>query len=179
MATEKGGPGGGGMQYMPVPTWNGEADTLDAYIEEVELLVLGTGNEQRKYLGPRLVAALPKGSTQQKAAARLSRDPEDLSGIAVDKGAENIIEVFKRTLGTRPLPLAAEKIIKYFKNSARQRGETMGYFAERELDVHNEALKAVQAIDPKVSELVPDVVRCMLVWKNAGLSGPEKASIAG
>ena len=66
---------------MEVPIWDGDAETLDAYQKEVELLLLGIAEGGRTDLGPRLVLALPRRSTLRKVAARLSRDPEDESGI--------------------------------------------------------------------------------------------------
>ena len=163
---------------MNTPSWDGLPETLDAYEEEVELLLLGTPAENRKFLGPRLVSVLPRHSTQRKAAGRLSRTPEDPSGISCEAGADNIVKLFRKELGTRPLPLAAERNLKYFKASSRLKGESMTHYGERERDIYEEALKAVQAIDPGTKELVPDVVRGMLVWESYGLAGSEKATIA-
>ena len=163
---------------MNTPSWDGLPETLDAYEEEVELLLLGTPAENRKFLGPRLVSVLPRHSTQRKAAGRLSRVPDDTGGISCEEGADNIVKLFRKELGTRPLPLAAERILKYFKASSRLKGESMTHFGERERDIYEEALKAVQAIEPETKELVPDVVRGMLVWESSGLAGPEKATIA-
>jgi len=167
-----------GLGQMHVPVWDGSPDTLEHYEEEVELLMLGTPVDNRKFLGPRLIQALPKFSMQRKAAARLSRKVDDESGIATDDGPSNIIKAFKSSMGDRPLPVAAERILKFFKQIARMKGESMAHWTEREQDTYEVALRAVQAIDPKVKELVPDVIRGMLAWESSGLTGPEKAMIS-
>ena len=47
-------------------------------------------------------------------------------------------------------------------------GERMPRFSERERDIYEGGLKAVQAISPDVEELAPDVVMGMLVWESCG-----------
>lgn len=163
---------------MNMPSWDGKPETLDAYTEEVELLVLGTGVDQRAFLGPRMVAALPKNSVQRKAAARLSKTPDDAAGIAHEKGPDNIVKCLKASLGSRPLPLAAEQVVTYFRSQGRLKGESMAHYGERELEAYEKALKSVQAIDVRVMELVPDVVRGMLLWEYSSPTGTEKSTIA-
>ena len=88
---------------MSIPTWNGKAESLEEYAVAVELLMLGTPTEARPLLGPRLVAALPAGSSQQRLALRLPRTteldedgiPNDANSIATGAGPSNLIEAFK------------------------------------------------------------------------------------
>ena len=121
-----------GLMQMNLPSWDGKPEALDAYEEEVELLMLETPIDNMKLLWQRLVQALPKHSTQRKAAARLSRIADDADDIACEAGPENIVKLFRASLGARPLPLAAERILKYFKQSSRMKGESMTHFSERE-----------------------------------------------
>jgi hypothetical protein len=55
------------------PKWNGRADTIDTYIEEVALVWLETANNFRSLLGPRLVQALEIDSDPRNFANRLPR----------------------------------------------------------------------------------------------------------
>eukprot|EP00969_Alexandrium_andersonii_P307018 13572348-Alexandrium_andersonii.AAC.1 len=84
------GPSGGGLAQMTIPIWDGRAETIDTYAGQVELLVLGTPVENRPLLGPRLVAVLPEGSTQQRLALRLPRDVGGQGSITADDGPQNI-----------------------------------------------------------------------------------------
>ena len=94
---------------MRISTWDGRAESLDAYAQNVELLVLGTHPDGRNLLGPRLVAELPAGSAQSHFALRLSRDPTvdgegvpaNVESIALANGAMNLVAAFRRNLGTQ------------------------------------------------------------------------------
>eukprot|EP00974_Lingulodinium_polyedra_P056188 5404203-Lingulodinium_polyedra.AAC.1 len=60
---------------MAIPTRDGKPESLEDYAVAVELLTLGTPPDARPLLGPRLAAALPAGSPQQRFALRLPRTP--------------------------------------------------------------------------------------------------------
>ena len=54
-----------GLMSMNVPIWDGSPETLEHYEEEVELLMLGTTIENRKFLGPRLMP-YPSSACKEK-----------------------------------------------------------------------------------------------------------------
>ena len=94
---------------MNILVRDGNAETLDKYSQDVELLLLETRSENRALLRPRLVAAPPANSAQRKLAMRLSRDPDvderedlvDRESIASVHGANNLVQAFRRSLGTQ------------------------------------------------------------------------------
>ena len=85
---------------MELPVWDGKAESLEEYAGAVELLVLGTKVDDRIFLGPQLVAALPHGSSQRKLAMRLPRDDSDSESIATKAGVENLLRMLRKSLGT-------------------------------------------------------------------------------
>ena len=87
---------------MELPVWDGKAESLEEYAGNVELLVLGTKVDDRIFLGPQLVAALPHGSSQRKLAMRLPRDDSDSESIAT-KAEGDDRQVLLRWLGSRAL----------------------------------------------------------------------------
>ena len=48
----------------------------------------------------------------------------------------NVVVLFRKELGARPFPLAAARILKYFKQKSRHKGESMTHFSERERDIY-------------------------------------------
>ena len=100
------------------PTWNGEADTLETFAEKVDLWILGTKEEDRIYLGPRLVQAMDENSLQWQEAKKVSR--EDL---VKPNGAELVVAALKGIRGTATIQEAVAKWRDFMKGVYRQPGE--------------------------------------------------------
>ena len=61
---------------------------------------------------------------------------------------------------------------------SRRPRRTMSLWIEPEADHHHELLKGYQAIDQSVREIVRDQVGGVLLWRNAGLTATERASLS-
>ena len=177
---------------MAIPTWNGKAETLEDYAIAVELLTLGSTKEVRPLLGPRLVAALPQGSAQQRFALRLPREagvdkdgvPLEPKSIAIAEGPNNLIEAFRRELGTQVVSDIGEKTDAYFyagpNRSAltRRLGQSMAQWIETEEEAYDQLQRAYKLLVPDVGDILPSAVRGVLLWRNSNLDPSERAVVS-
>ena len=169
---------------MEIPSWNGRAENIEEYAGSVELLVLGTKKDDRVFLGPQLVAALPPGSSQRKLAMRLPRDAEDGDSIASETGTENLVRAFRASLGTQIVNDVGEKTDQYFYGGtgrgplSRKTGQSMSQWIEAEEDAYHEMLKSYKVICPDLKDILPSEVRGVLLWRNSGLSASERSTIS-
>ena len=175
---------------MHIPSWDGKAESLEDYAIAVELLVLGTPLDARPLLGPRLVAALPSGSPQQKFALRLPRDatmkdgmPEDPKSIAIPAGPSNLVEAFKKDLGVHVVSDIGERTDNYFYAGqhrtalTRKLGQSMAQWIETEQEAYAQLLRAYKSVSPQLLDILPDEVRGVLLWRNVNLTPTERSAI--
>ncbi|CAK0868870.1 unnamed protein product, partial [Prorocentrum cordatum] len=172
---------------MAIPTWNGKAETLDDCAIAVELFTLGSSKEVRPLLGPRLVAALPQGSPQQRFALRLPRESGmDLDGaplepktIATADGPNNLIEAFRREPGTQVVSHIGEKTDAYFYAGpgrsalTRRLGQSMAQWIETEVEAYDQLQRAYELLVQDVGDILPSAVRGVLLWRNNNLDPTE------
>ena len=93
-----------------VPVWNGEAGSLDTFEEKVKLRVLGTKEEDRIYLGPRLIQAMDDESQQWQEAKKVS-----LEDLVKTDGAERAVRALKGIRGTMTIQEAIQKWREFIK----------------------------------------------------------------
>ncbi|CAK0846568.1 unnamed protein product [Prorocentrum cordatum] len=158
------------MDDATVTVWDGSEKSLETYAQNVELLALGTNEEQRHLIGPKMMRALLAQPAQKKLAMRLNRsDATDKHGQpicpeppACYKGAENLIETFKRSLGTQVIADVGERTEKYFYGGpgrtevTKKHGQTMSQWIETEEDLYHELFKACKTIAPDLRDTLPD-----------------------
>ena len=71
-----------------IPSWNGDASSLERYEEDVLIFLHSTPEDKRTTVGPRLLSQFPTGSPQRSCGLSLLK-----SGVLVQKdGAEKLIE---------------------------------------------------------------------------------------
>ncbi|CAK0824284.1 unnamed protein product, partial [Prorocentrum cordatum] len=177
---------GQNVDLQRIPTWDGKAETLDEYQAEVELLALSTREEDRKLLGPRPVQALPKNTTHRKLALRLSRVENETDSIVGEKGPDNLIKAFQRSLGKQASSDVVDKVFSHYYDRktagprARRLGQTIGLHAEHEEDAYQEMEKSARAICPDLEDLdlIPDELRGIIGLVNANLDPSERARAA-
>ena len=107
---------------MAIPVWDGRAESLDDYEQSIGITILGTQNDSRPLLGPRLIQALPDGSKQKRLAMRLPRGADEAGTIASAEGARNLIKAFRASIGATPVTDVGAKVDKYFYTLRWQRG---------------------------------------------------------
>ncbi|CAK0814541.1 unnamed protein product, partial [Prorocentrum cordatum] len=176
---------------MAIPSWSGKAETLEGYAIAVELLTLGSSREVRPLLGPRLVAPLPQGSAQQRFALRLPREagfdldraPLEQKSIATVDGPNNLIEAFRRELGSQVVSDIGEKTDAYFYAGpgrsalTRRLGQSMAQWIEAEQEAYDQLQRTCRQLVPDVGGILPSAVRGALFWRNSNLDSSERAVV--
>ena len=130
-----------GGRQAKIPTWDGSADSFQAYCEAALLFEQTTKFQDRYLAGPRLVGEL------QGAAKRLivGQKPD---WVSYNGGVEHLLQHLRRCLGKPQVPELTELLAKYFKTSKRKPGELMGEYITRKCELYVRAQQSMSRIKP-------------------------------
>ena len=124
-----------------IPSWNGAAESFQAY-QEAALLYEQTTPIQKRYLcGPKLQSAL------EGAALRLvvGKRPDWLSD---DHGVTRLLEHLRKGLGRPQMPELTDLLNRYFRSTKRRSNETMNEYITRKAEVYVRAQQAMMRVQP-------------------------------
>ena len=124
-----------------IPTWNGAAESFQAY-QEAALLYEQTTPYQKRYLcGPKLQSAL------EGAALRLvvGKRPDWLSD---NHGVTRLLEHLRKGLGRPQMPELTDLLNRYFRSTKRRANETMNEYVTRKAEVYVRAQQAMLRVQP-------------------------------
>ena len=124
-----------------IPSWNGAAESFQAY-QEAALLFEQTTPYQKRYLcGPKLQSAL------EGAALRLvvGKRPDWLSD---NNGVTRLLEHLRSGLGRPQMPELTDLLNRYFRSTRRKANETMNEYVTRKAEVYVRAQQAMQRVQP-------------------------------
>ena len=129
--------------------------------------------------------ALPKNTAHRKLALRLPRTEDVPDSIVGEKGPENLVKAFQKSLGKQASSDVVDKVFAYYydrKTSGprvRKLGQTIGLYAEQEEDADQEMEKSVRAICPDMDaiDVIPDELRGVIFLVNANLDPSERATV--
>ena len=124
-----------------VPSWDGSAETYQAYRESALLFEQTTPYHKRYLVAPKLLSEL------QGSARRLivGQDPE---WVSYNGGVTFLLDHLRRCLGKPQVPELTELLAKYFKSSKRRPGETMGDYISRKCELYVRAQQAMSRLQP-------------------------------
>jgi len=107
-----------------IPIWNGEPALLDEFTEACLRYEQTIVMEKRYLCGPRIAHEL-RGPAKRVLIGR----PADW--LSYDGGVRKLIEALRAERGQPKVPEMSELLMKYFKGTRRQRGETMNDYVTR------------------------------------------------
>ena len=125
-----------------VPTWDGNANTFQAYEEQVLVWEQGVKYENRYLCGPRLAAELT-GAAQRMIVGKSPTWVSFNGGVAV------FLQHLRQGLGRPQIPEATEFLNKYFRNSRRRMGEGINDYITRKTETYWRACQALRRVMPK------------------------------
>ena len=134
--------GQGGNAKDGVPSWDGSANTFQAYEEQVLLWEQGIKYENRYLCGPRLAGAL-SGAAQRMIVGKAP------TWVSFNGGVSVFLQHLRQSLGRPQIPEATEFLNKYFRNSRRRVGEGINDYITRKTETYWRACQALKRVMPK------------------------------
>ena len=130
-----------------VPTWNGDGETVQAFLQDVDWYVMGLKTNERHLAVARIWANL-RGAARLAVNRLRAADFEEVPGRS--DGLEKLKAFLTDTpLAKQPLPDAYQKIDRY-RGIKRMRGESAAEYVLREAEGKmNEALRKLKPKDEK------------------------------
>ena len=124
-----------------IPSWNGSAESFQAYQEAVLLFEQTTPYQKRYLCGPKLQSAL------EGAALRLviGKRPDWLSD---NNGVNRLLEHLRKGLGRPQMPELTDLLSRYFCSTRRRSNESMNDYVTRKAEVYVRAQQAMQRVQP-------------------------------
>ncbi|CAE7481400.1 unnamed protein product [Symbiodinium necroappetens] len=134
-----------GRSKEGIPTWDGNANTFQAYEEQVLVWEQGIKHENRYLCGPRLAGEL-SGAAQRMIVGKPATWVSFNGGVAV------FLQHLRQSLGKPQIPEATEFLNKYFRNSKRRVGENVNDYITRKTETYWRACQALRRVMPKGQE---------------------------
>eukprot|EP00969_Alexandrium_andersonii_P277950 12286402-Alexandrium_andersonii.AAC.1 len=128
-----------------VPRWNGKPETLDTFEEKVQFWMLGTKEDDRPLLGPRLLAAMDETSQQYEEAKKVPIDE-----LCKKDGALTVVKRLRGIRGPTSLQEAVKQFRLLMKGFHRNKGEGMRAWTSR-FDI------ALRKVGRALHSAVPDI----------------------
>ncbi len=183
--------GGGTDIDRNVPVWDGRAQTLEQFEEDIELFCASCEDRQLTLLGPWIARAHAVGSKQRSVAMALT--VETLRG---KDGPQKILAAFKASLSDKPEGEVWTHVQKYVFGGQHQRFSSMAEYIVAEGVLHERALKSLRtakrpaaadasaaASDADAAEVAqiesvfPEPLRAFLLLEKASLPGALRVSV--
>ena len=134
--------GQNGRSKEGVPTWDGSANTFQAYEEQVLVWEQGIKYENRYLCGPRLAGELT-GAAQRMI---VGKPP---TWVSFNGGVSVFLQHLRQSLGKPQIPEATEFLNKYFRNSRRRVGEGINDYITRKTETYWRACQALKRVMPR------------------------------
>ena len=164
-----------------VPMWSGDTSTFEEFVEACLLYEQTVVKEKRYLCGPRIASEL-SGSARRILIGRSA------DWLSFDGGVRRLVAALRAERGQSKVPEMSELLMKYFKGTRRQRGETMNDFVQRKAEAYTRAQQSMaryqrengstgKSATSSVPSLMPPVQR---TWrtKTAKEFSSESASIS-
>ena len=119
-----------------VPIWNGEPGLLEEFTEACLRYEPTVVREKRYLCGPRIANEL-RGPARRVLLGRSA------DWLSYDGGVRLLIEVLREERGQPKIPEMSELLMKYFKGTRRQRGETMSDYVTRKAEAYTRAQQSM------------------------------------
>ena len=119
-----------------VPIWNGEPGLLEEFTEACLRYEQTVVREKRYLCGPRIASEL-RGPARRVLLGRSA------DWLSYDGGVRLLIEVLREERGQPKIPEMSELLMKYFKGTRRQRGETMSDYVTRKAEAYTRAQQSM------------------------------------
>ena len=155
-----------------VPEWDGQANTLERFEEDVLIFTHAVPKERKGTIGPKLLRQFPKGSPQVRCAATGGRH-YSVAETHSTPSREGFAARRFRTLQTFPSS---------FRAFVQQ---SMQHYIAEESNLHERALQVVKSVstpgkdETETKEIIADVLRGFLLLENAALTGSELVFVFG
>ena len=95
-----------------MPTWDGKAESLEAFEQRIKIKLLGTRENKRPLFALRLVEAFLEDYPNSSQAKRLLQIKE--SDLISSKGYFSVLAALKENIGARVLTDFGEALEKFF-----------------------------------------------------------------
>lgn len=119
-----------------VPIWAGDQATFEEYIEACLMYEQTIVREKRYLCGPRCASEL-------RGAARRILVGKPADWLSHEGGVRMLITALREERGYPKIPEMSELLMRYFKGTRRQRGETMQDFVMRKAEAYTRAQQSM------------------------------------
>ena len=164
-----------------IPEWDGQANNLERFEEEVLIFTHAVPKEIKVTIGPKLLQQFPKGSPQREIGLELLK-----SGVLqLEDGATQLLKFIRLRLGKDLQQDVSEHYKRFLRRSARLYQQSMQHYIAEESNLHERALQAVRSVstqgkaEPETKEIIADVLCGFLLLENAALTGSEQVFVFG
>ena len=164
-----------------VPEWDGQANTLERFEEDVLIFTHAVPKERKVTIGPKLLQQFPKGSPQREIGWELLK-----SGVLQQEdGATQLLKLIRLRLGKDLQQDVSEHCERVLHRSARLYQQSLQHYIAGESNLHERALQAVKSVstlgndEPETKEIIADVLRVFLLLEDAALTGSEQVFFFG
>ena len=162
-----------------IPEWDGQANTLERFEEEVLIFTHAVPKERKVTIGPKLLQQFPKGSPQRETGLELLK-----SGVLqLEDGATQLLKLIRLRLGKDLQQDVSEHYKRFFIALHVCINNQCNTTLQKNQSDSNE-LQAVKSVstpgkdEPETKEIIADVLRRFLL-KNAALTGSEQVFVFG
>ena len=162
-----------------IPEWDGRANTLERFEEDVLIFTHAVPKERKVSTGPRLLQQFPKASPQREIGLELLK-----SGmLQLQDGASQLLKLIRLRLGKDLQQYVSEHYKRFLHRSARLYQQSMQHYIAEELNLHERALQAVRSVSnagmggTETKEIIADVLRGFFLLENAALTGSEQVFV--
>ena len=164
-----------------IPEWDGRADILERFEEDVLIFTHAVPKEHKVTIGPKLLQQLPKGTPQRKIGLELLK-----SGmLQLEDGATQLLNLIRLRLRKYLQQDVSEHYKRFLHRSARLYQQSVQHYIAEESNLHERALQAVRSVSSagmggtETKEIIADVLRAFLLLENAALTGSKQVFVFG
>ena len=154
-----------------VPIWNGDVASFEEYVEACLMYEQTVVREKRYLCGPRCASEL-------KGAARRILVGKPATWLSHDNGVRTLIAALREERGHPKVPEMSELLMRYFKGSRRQKGESMHDFIMKKAESYTRAQQSMARLlqERGATRLPPRSTRGS---QSADRSQPDGMSLSG
>ena len=165
-----------------IPEWDGQANALERFQEDVLIFTHAVPKERRVTIGPKLLQQFPNGSPQR--AIGLERLKSDV--LQLEDGANQLLKLIQLRLGKDLQQDVSEHYKTFFFTALHVCFNSLcNTTVAEESNLHERALQAVRPVsapsegETETKEIIADVLRGFLLLVNAALTGSEQVFVFG
>ncbi len=167
--------------------WDGRAQTLEAFEEEIELFCASCEDRQLVLLGPSIARAHVIGSKQRSVAMAPTMEV-----LREKDGPQKILTAFKESLSDKPEGELWTHVQAYVFGGQRARFASMAEYIVAEGVLHERALKSLRSVKRPVAAAVgaeapaetediesvfPEPLRAFLLLEKSSLPGSLRVNV--